>query len=55
MSLDMGLWGRRALGFSSSAPETRAGLAGEGDALLLWKKGLVTKERKWGEADSAPD
>lgn len=36
-------------------PETRAGLIGEGVPVLLWKKGLVTKEKKLGEADSVPD
>lgn len=59
MSLNMMLRGGRAqtfaLGFSLQPPETRAGLIGEGVPVLLWKKGLVTKEKKLGEADSVPD
>lgn len=30
-------------------PETRTGLIGEGAPFLLWKKGLVTEEKKLGD------
>lgn len=30
-------------------PETRTGLTGEGAPLFLWKKGLVTEEKKLGD------
>lgn len=53
MSLNMMLWEKelRPLPLASrlQLPETRAGLTGEGAPFLLWKKGLVTEEKKLGD------
>lgn len=53
VSLDMMLQGKelRALPLVSplQPPETTAGLTGEGAPFLLWKKGLMTEEKKLGD------
>lgn len=50
VSLNTMLWEKELrpfpLAFHLQLPETRAGLIGEGAPFLLWKKGLVTEEKK---------
>lgn len=54
VSLNMMLWGKELRSLPSfpllQLPETKTGLTGERAPFFLWKKGLVTEEKKLGDS-----